>query len=215
MLFSLEHVGFKTAEREILTDISFTVQEGEYVTFSGPSGSGKSTLLRLLATLLTPTSGTILYHDKPQSSYPKVAYRRKVSYCFQQPSLFGDTVQDNLAFPFILRGLPFDAEKATAALKQVDLPASMLDKPIKELSGGEKQRVALIRNLLFTPEVILLDEVTTGLDSATKEIVHQLIEDKNQHQGLSVLAITHDESEIAVAHRLITITAGRMEAEHE
>lgn len=63
--------------------------------------------------------------------------------------------------------------------------------------------------------MILLDEVTTGLDTATKDIVHQLIEDKNLHQGLSVLAVTHDESEIAVAHRLITITAGRMEAEHE
>ncbi|KRN25929.1 ABC transporter ATP-binding protein [Lacticaseibacillus camelliae] len=215
MLFSLDHVGFKTENRAILKDISFTVNEGEYVTFSGPSGSGKSTLLRLLATLLTPTSGTILYRDQPQSSTPKVEYRRKVSYCFQQPSLFGDSVRDNLAFPFTLRDLPFDAARATAALKQVDLPASMLDKPIKELSGGEKQRVALIRNLLFTPEVILLDEVTTGLDTATKDIVHQLIEDKNLHQGLSVLAVTHDESEIAVAHRLITITAGRMEAEHE
>ena len=165
--------------------------------------------------MLTPTTGTILYHDKPQSDYAKVDYRRQVSYCFQQPSLFGDSVRDNLAFPFTLRDQPFDPEKATAALKQVDLSASMLDKPIKELSGGEKQRVALIRNLLFTPDVILLDEVTTGLDTATKDIVHQLIEDKNLHQGVSVLAVTHDESEIAVAHRLITITAGRMEAEHE
>ncbi|MFD1439797.1 ABC transporter ATP-binding protein [Lacticaseibacillus hegangensis] len=215
MLFSLDHVGFETGGRPILSDVSFTVAEGEYVTFSGPSGSGKSTLLRLIATLLTPTTGTILYHDKPQNDYAKVDYRRQVSYCFQQPSLFGDSVRDNLAFPFTLRDQPFDPEKATAALKQVDLSASMLDKPIKELSGGEKQRVALIRNLLFTPDVILLDEVTTGLDTATKDIVHQLIEDKNLHQGVSVLAVTHDESEIAVAHRLITITAGRMEAEHE
>lgn len=83
-----------------------------------------------------------MYRDQPQSSTPKVEYRRKVSYCFQQPSLFGDSVRDNLAFPFTLRDLPFDAARATAALKQVDLPASMLDKPIKELSGGEKQRVA-------------------------------------------------------------------------
>lgn len=215
MLFQLDHVGFKTPERAILTDISFTVEEGEYVTFSGPSGSGKSTLLRLIATLLTPTSGTITYRDQPQASYAKVAYRRQVSYCFQQPSLFGDTVRDNLAFPFSLRDRPFDPARAVQALAEVDLPDSMLDKPITELSGGEKQRVALIRNLLFTPDVLLLDEVTTGLDSATKEIVHRLIESKNQHDGLTVLAVTHDEGEIAAAHRLITITGGKMEAEHE
>lgn len=215
MIFSLDRVGFRTPERAILTDISFTVEEGEYVTFSGPSGSGKSTLLRLLATLLTPTDGTIVYRGQPQASYPKVAYRRQVSYCFQQPSLFGDTVRDNLAFPFSLRNKAFDPARANAALEQVDLPASMLDKPITELSGGEKQRVALIRNLLFTPDVILLDEVTTGLDTATKDIVHHLIEDKNREEGVTVLAITHDESEIAVAHRLITIKNGKMEAEHE
>ena len=134
-----------------------------------------------------------------------------MSYCFQQPSLFGDTVQDNLAFPFELRNQPFDAAKAQAALAQVDLPTSMLTKPITELSGGEKQRVALIRNLLFEPDVILLDEVTTGLDAATKTIVHELIEGLNQ-KGLTVLAVTHDETEINVAHRLLTITAGRLEA---
>ncbi|MCI1893488.1 MAG: ATP-binding cassette domain-containing protein [Lactobacillus sp.] len=211
MLFSLDHVGYRTPDREILTDISFNVDAGEYITISGPSGSGKSTLLRLLATLLTPTSGQITYHDQPQSSYPKTTYRQAVSYCFQQPSLFGDTVQDNLAFPFELRNQPFDAAKAQAALAQVDLPTSMLTKPITELSGGEKQRVALIRNLLFEPDVILLDEVTTGLDAATKTIVHELIEGLNQ-KGLTVLAVTHDETEINVAHRLLTITAGRLEA---
>ncbi|MFD1432998.1 ABC transporter ATP-binding protein [Lacticaseibacillus yichunensis] len=211
-IFDLRDVGLTVGDRPILHDISFTVEPGAYLTIVGPSGAGKSTVLRLLATLLTPTAGTITYLDQPQSSFDKIAYRREVSYCFQQPSLFGETVRDNLAFPFELRSRPFDAAKALAALSDVDLPAEMLDKPITELSGGEKQRVALIRNLLFPPKVLLLDEVTTGLDHDTKAIVHQLIEAGNRN-GMTVIAVTHDEGEIAVAHDLLALRDGTLDKE--
>ncbi|WP_155285945.1 ABC transporter ATP-binding protein [Lacticaseibacillus zhaodongensis] len=212
-IFDLHDVAYAPEQQPILQAINLTVETGEFLTITGPSGSGKSTLLRLLATLLTPTSGTIEYAGKPQGDYDKVTYRREVSYCFQQPSLFGETVADNLAFPFAIRKQDFDEDKAKEALGWVDLPATMLNKKITSLSGGEKQRIALIRNLLFSPRVLLLDEVTTGLDSDTKDIVHRLIRDLNA-KGMTIIAITHDEGEIAAADALVDIVAGRLEAHH-
>ncbi|WP_056952051.1 ABC transporter ATP-binding protein [Lacticaseibacillus nasuensis] len=209
-LLTLSAVGYTPHATPILTDISFTVMPGEFVTIAGPSGSGKSTLLRLIATLLTPTTGTITYAGRPQSSYEKTAYRREVSYCFQQPSLFGRTVQDNLTFPYTIRQQPADPERLTAALATMSLPAAMLTKPITELSGGEKQRIALLRNLLFEPKLLLLDEVTTGLDAVTKDTVHQVIAEANA-RGVTVLSVTHDDRELAQATRTITIAAGRQE----
>ena len=92
----------------------------------------------------------------------------------------------------------------------MNLPADMLTKNITELSGGEKQRVALIRNLIFTPKVLLLDEITTGLDAATKDTVQQVMANFTK-QGVTIITVTHDESELAAADRLITIVDGRME----
>ena len=209
-IFELDRINLTIEEKPILQDIALLVPTGAYLTLTGPSGSGKSTLLRVLATLLTPTSGTITFNGKPQADYLKTDYRKLVSYCFQQPSLFGDTVQDNLAFPFMIRQLDFDANRAHRALQSVDLPESMLTTKITSLSGGEKQRVALIRNLLFPPQVLLLDEVTTGLDPDTKAIVHQLI-GTYHHQGITVIAVTHDETEVAKASTLLRLVAGRLE----
>ncbi|WP_407894081.1 ABC transporter ATP-binding protein [Lacticaseibacillus sp. N501-2] len=209
-VFELGQVSLTVDDKPLLQDITLTLEAGANLTITGPSGSGKSTLLRVLATLMTPTSGTILFNGKPQSDYLKTDYRKLVSYCFQQPSLFGDTVKDNLAFPFDIRKLPFDSAKAHQALHNVDLPEAMLEAKITSLSGGEKQRVALTRNLLFPPQVLLLDEVTTGLDPDTKAIVHQLIETYHQ-QGITVISVTHDETEVAHADQLMHLVAGRLQ----
>lgn len=208
-IFDLQDVGLTVSKRTLLAHISFTVAPGEFVTITGPSGSGKSTLLLLLATLLTPTQGQILFSGRPQETYDKTAYRRLVSYCYQQPSLFGETVADNLAFTFQIRQEQVDHDRMVNALAEVNLPDDMLDKPITELSGGEKQRVALIRNLIFTPKVLLLDEITTGLDADSKDTVHQVI-NNFMKQGVTIITVTHDESELAAADRLITIAAGEM-----
>ncbi|MGO2266309.1 ABC transporter ATP-binding protein [Vagococcus salmoninarum] len=206
-VLTIQDVSFSIDQQTILQPLSLEIASGEVITLVGPSGSGKSTLLKIIASLLTPSTGSILFNNQDISMLDPVNYRKEVSYCFQQPSLFGETVSDNLNFPFEIRKKALDETLIQSYLKQVDLPASFLTKKITELSGGEKQRIALIRNLLFPPQVLLLDEVTTGLDTDSKEIVQQLLKNSAQ-AGTTLIQVTHDESEIAQAHRLITIDKG-------
>lgn len=209
MLFELHHVAYRTHDTKVLQDISFSIEAGSTLTLTGPSGSGKSTILRLLANLISPSEGEILYQGQKTTSYQPDQYRQRVSYCFQQPTLFGETVKDNLAFPFTIRKQAFDEAKCLARLKEVDLSSNFLGKKITQLSGGEKQRVALIRNVLFEPEVLLLDEVTTGLDDFSKQQVHQLIKNE-QERGVTIVQITHDQSELAEAKLQLHVENGRI-----
>lgn len=207
-ILTLKKISYQVQGQQILKDIDLSVAEQEFLLITGASGSGKSTLLRIIATLLTPTSGTILFQGQDVATLDPVAYRKEVSYCFQQPALFGDTVQDNLAFPFEIRQKEFDRDKAVAALTQVDLTADYLSKSINDLSGGEKQRVALIRNLMFLPKVLLLDEVTAGLDENNKQIVHRLITNLSEEHHITTIAVTHDAEEIKNAKNLRIIEDG-------
>lgn len=214
-IFSLEQVGFKTRQKKILEEITFSVNKGEVITISGPSGSGKSTLLKLIGNLITPTQGKIIYKGNNLETLDSLAYRKEVSYFFQNASLFDQTVEDNLSFPYEIRELEVDESYIKSYLEKVKIPESYYNKPIEELSGGEKQRVALVRNLLFQPEVLLLDEVTSSLDSKNKAIIHSVIDSLNKEDNVTVLMITHDETEIADSNRILRINEGRLEENHE
>ena len=208
-IFELDNLGLVSPEKMILEGISLSIKEGEHLTITGPSGSGKSSLLKLLAALVSPSSGQLFYQGQELGDLDPVAYRREVSYCFQQPVLFGQTVRDNVAFPFEIRQIPFDQERVLTALARLDLGPEFLDKPIKDLSGGEKQRVALVRNLLFEPKVLLLDEVSSGLDEKTKILLRTFLNDLHQ-EGVTLIEVTHDQQEIEAAERLVTIVGGRL-----
>ena len=208
-IFELDNLGLVSPEKMILEGISLSIKEGEHLTITGPSGSGKSSLLKLLAALVSPSSGLLFYQGQDLGELDPVAYRREVSYCFQQPVLFGQTVRDNMAFLFEIRQIPFDQERVLTALARLDLGPEFLDKPIKDLSGGEKQRVALVRNLLFEPKVLLLDEVSSGLDEKTKILLRTFLKDLHQ-EGVTLIEVTHDQQEIEAAERLVTIVGGRL-----
>ena len=208
-IFELEHLGLASPEKIMLEDVSLSVEAGAHLTITGPSGSGKSSLLKLLAALVFPSSGRIVYQGRDLEDLDPVAYRREVSYCFQQPLLFGQTVRDNMAFPFEIRQLPFDQERVLSALARLNLGPEFLEKPIKELSGGEKQRVALVRNLLFESKVLLLDEVSSGLDEQTKLLLRAFLKDLHQ-AGVTLIEVTHDQREIEEAEHLVTIVEGRL-----
>lgn len=207
-LFNLENVFLKPKNQTILNDINLSINSGDFITISGPSGSGKSTLLKVLASMITPTSGKLLYKNREIDKENITDYRKEVSYFFQQPTLFGETVMDNLIFPFDIRHQEFDKSRVTKLLETFKLNESYLNKKIIDLSGGEKQRVAFVRNLIFEPDVLLLDEVTSALDDENKNIIQQFI--LNELKGKTILWVTHDSNEFSLGTRQITIIDGKL-----
>ena len=186
--FELSHLSFKVGEKLILNDANFSIGKGDFVTITGPSGSGKSTLLKIIASMLSETSGSICYKGKKVEEYNPIDYRKKVSYCFQTAVLFGKTVRDNLSFPYDIRQESFDREHAIYYLDKVGLSESYLEKKISDLSGGEKQRIALARALVRDVPVIILDEATSAIDKETTDEIENFIlsrEDK------TVIMISH------------------------
>lgn len=205
-LLQLLDVSFSINNRPLLEPVSFDLNPGEFTLLTGPSGSGKSTLLKIIASLQTQTGGTIHFKGEDIARLKPEAYRQQVSYCFQTPTLFGDTVRDNLALPYEIRGKKMDVEKVKAWLTRVHLSANMLDKRTQELSGGEKQRVSLLRNLQFLPDILLLDEITSALDEENKQNINQIIAGLVAEHSLAVLWVSHDQNEIRHAQNVITLT---------
>ncbi len=203
----LDGIHYQIDDQVILDAVSFTLKSGEFKLITGPSGCGKSTLLKIVSSLLSPTRGNIIFDGQNIDDMIPEEYRKQVSYCFQTPSLFGETVYDNLALPYQIRKLKPDEQKMRQDLTHFALPDSILQKGINELSGGEKQRVSLIRNLQFMPKVLLLDEITSALDEENKRNVNELIHRLVAERSLAVLWVTHDKDEIAHADDVITLHA--------
>lgn len=208
---TVSNIKFKPDSETILKGITFSVNKGERVIITGPSGGGKSTLLKILASLINPTEGRVEFNGENILNGDILAYRQKVSYFFQNATLFDQTVLDNVSFPYKIRDEEFDEEQCVKLLERVKLNKSYLNKPIKELSGGEKQRIALVRNLLYLPEVLLLDEVTSSLDAENKEIIYTILDELNKESDVTILSVTHDQREINQADRVLTIVNGELE----
>ncbi len=204
-VLQIKDVGFRVANNTILQHVGFTLFPGEFKLITGPSGCGKSTLQKIVASLLSPTEGTILFEGQDIASLSPESYRQQVSYCVQTPVLFGDTVFDNLIFPWQIRNKTPEPEKFIDDLARFGLAKETLTKSISELSGGEKQRVSLIRNLQFLPKVLLLDEITSALDDANKRNVNEIIHRYAREQNIAVLWVTHDSNEITHADDVITL----------
>ena len=166
-----------------------------------------------MASLISPTGGEILFEGKEINTLKPETYRQQVSYCAQTPALFGDTVYDNLIFPWQIRDKRPDPDVFLADLARFELPETILKKNINELSGGEKQRVSLIRNLQFLPKILLLDEITSALDESNKRNVNELIHHYVRDKNIAVLWVTHDKDEINHADNVITLQphAGEMQ----
>ncbi|MGA7510515.1 MAG: iron ABC transporter ATP-binding protein FetA [Erwinia billingiae] len=205
LLLDVQDVSYVQDGTTLLAPVSLQLNQGEFVLLTGPSGSGKSTLLKIIASLLEPTTGDIQFKGRSISELKPESYRQQVSYCFQTPALFGETVYDNLALPWQIRQKKVDREKLKEWLIKVNLPVEMLTKKNEQLSGGEKQRVALLRNLQFLPDVLLLDEITSALDEENKQAINQLVAGLVKDKGVAVMWISHDTSEINQAQRVVTL----------
>lgn len=207
-IIKVDNLSIANERQAIINQLSFEIQQGEFVSITGQSGSGKSTVLKFLAQLNDPTlevSGSYQLLGKDVNDYSPIELRQIVSYFYQTPSLFGDTVRDNLAFPYEIRHEEFDEQRAIEMLNNVDLSHSFLDKNIKSLSGGERQRVALIRNLMYPSKVLLLDEISSALDFNTRQIIWSWLERYRQEHGATILMVSHLDEEHEMTDRKIEI----------
>jgi len=200
---------------QALINLSFTVQQGERVAVMGPSGSGKSTLLNLICGLDQATSGSIKLEGVELASLDddrRTRLRReKIGMIFQTFNLLPTlTSLENVALPLRLQGLRrrVTEERATAMLERVGLTARSRHRP-DELSGGERQRVAIARALIFHPPILLGDEPTGNLDSATGEEILRLLDDLHREYNNTVLLVTHNDLAAAFCDRILTLRDGR------
>ncbi|HET6961054.1 MAG TPA: ABC transporter ATP-binding protein, partial [Terriglobia bacterium] len=180
-----------------LAGVSFTVTKGEYLAIMGPSGSGKSTLMNLIGCLDTPTQGQYFINGRLVSAMndDELAFirNREIGFVFQTFNLLARaTALHNVELPLIYNGTPAQEriERAKAALRMVELEQRMTHKP-NELSGGQRQRVAIARALVNNPSILLADEPTGNLDSATGVEIMNLFE-KLHEQGNTIILVTHE-----------------------
>jgi len=206
----------------VLQGVSFSVARGEFVCILGPSGSGKSTLLHLLGLLDRPTAGHVVFEGEDAFAKPK-RWRDKlrnaaIGFVFQFYYLMPDlTVLENTLLPAMISTplvrWPFDRAarraQAQAILKELGLGERALHLP-SELSGGERQRAAIARALVHKPRILLADEPTGNLDSATGGEIMKLLERLNRDQGLTIVMVTHDERIAERAHRIVRLRDGRL-----
>jgi putative ABC transport system ATP-binding protein len=207
-----------TEEVRALDGVSFDVQRGEWLAVVGQSGSGKSTLMNLVGALDTPTSGT--YHingrDVEKLSDDELADLRnnEIGFVFQTFQLLPrSTALANVELPLVYRGVPRRErrERAEKALEAVGLSNRMHHRP-NELSGGQRQRVAIARALVGHPSLLLADEPTGNLDSATGEEIIRLFGDLNR-RGHTILLVTHEPRLAARCPRAIRLSDGRIVAD--
>ena len=200
---------------QALSNVNFSVEDGEYVAIMGESGSGKTTLLNILAALDRPTAGEILLNGKNTVEIKNKelsAFRRtNLGFVFQDFNLLDTfSLKDNIFLPLVLSGeqYPQMMQKLEPIAKKLEI-THLLEKYPYEVSGGQKQRAAVARALITQPQLILADEPTGALDQKTGHEVLELLKEINK-SGKTVIIVTHDEGIAKMTDRIITISDGRI-----
>ena len=196
-------------EHLVVKNLDLDIRRGEFVTLLGPSGSGKTTTLMMLAGFEVPTHGEIVLDGRPIKNVPP--HQRDIGMVFQNYALFPHmTVEENLAFPLSVRKMPKAEvrQRVDRALSMIKLESLAKRRP-GQLSGGQQQRVALARALVFSPQLVLMDEPLGALDKRLRE--HMQLEIKQIHEstGITVVYVTHDQSEaLTMSDRIAVFNDG-------
>jgi ABC-type iron transport system FetAB ATPase subunit len=187
----------------VLKDLSLSVHHGGKVTLTGPSGSGKSTVLRCILGLVLPDSGTISVLGETVTRHNIWQIRRHIAYVAQEPDLGTDSVKEVIETPFTFRAnsrLGNNLARLPAIMERFNLPHTLLDKQINRLSGGEKQRIALVIAILLDRPIVLLDEASSALDTKNKQAVADYF---MQAENTTVLSVAHDTEWLGFATRVV------------
>jgi ABC-type iron transport system FetAB ATPase subunit len=190
-----------------VSGLSLSLDRGEKVALSGPSGSGKTSILRCILGFLTPAAGTISVFGRELTEKTVWHIRQETAHVAQEPELGGGTVEEVLKSPFEFRAnqrLKYNLIHIPDLCERLLLPLSILDSTMAELSGGEKQRVALISALLLQRPLLLLDEASSALDKDATRAVQQLLQSMGD---LAILSISHDDSWLSFSDRVVTLSA--------
>ena len=211
----------KENELEILHGIDLTVRQGDFVAIVGESGSGKSTLMNIIGALDKPTSGTYLLDGTNVQAMPdsqlSVIRNKKIGFVFQNFNLIGRTsALKNVELPMLYaHGPPRQrTQRAKELLAAVGM-AERADHQPNELSGGQKQRVAIARAMANDPSLLLADEPTGALDSATSRTVMDIFHRLNRQQGKTIVLITHSQQLAEECPRILTLIDGRIVSERQ
>ncbi|OCA88521.1 energy-coupling factor ABC transporter ATP-binding protein [Pradoshia sp. D12] len=207
---------YEAKTNKALDNVSFKVQEGEWLAIVGHNGSGKSTLAKLLIGLYFANEGTIMVNDMVMSEGTVWDIRQHIGMVFQNPDnqFVGTTVQDDVAFGLENAGIEREdmINRVQDALRKVRMD-EFLDQEPHHLSGGQKQRVAIAGVLALRPSIIILDEATSMLDPLGRSEVLGIIRELKEDKQLTVISITHDLEEAARADRMIVLNQGKIFAE--
>ena len=217
-ILKVEHLSktYGTGENrtQALDDVSFTVENGQFVAIIGPSGSGKSTLLHILGGVDTPTSGKVYLNGQDVFAQNEdqlaIFRRRQVGLIYQFYNLIPVLdVTENITLPVQLDGRTINRDHLSELIKTLNLTGREHHLP-SQLSGGQQQRVSIGRALMNSPAVVLADEPTGNLDSKNSQEIMALLRDSNRRFGQTLIVITHDENIALQADRILTIEDGRI-----
>ena len=214
-MLEFKNVSKRYQQQTVLDNISLTVEEGEFFVLVGPSGSGKTTTLKMINRLTDPSEGHIYLHQKKLSDYNIRELRQSIGYVLQQIALFPNlTVQENIELIPELKKWPRlkREERARELLTLVNLkPDTYLKRKPAELSGGEQQRVGILRAIAAKPDVILMDEPFSALDPIARQQLQSLIKEIHQEIKSTIVFVTHDMKEaIALGDRICLMRNGKI-----
>ena len=214
-MIEYKHVALRYTDTDILKDVNLRIEDGEFMVLVGPSGSGKTTMLKMINRLLEPTDGNIYMDGKRIKDYDERELRLSTGYVLQAIALFPNlTVAENIALIPEMKGLDKErvASKTVELLEKVGLPASdYADRKPHELSGGEQQRIGIVRAIIAEPKILLMDEPFSALDAISRKQLQALTKDLHKEFGMTTIFVTHDTDEaLKLGDRIAVLQEGEI-----
>ena len=214
-MIEYKNVVLRYTEKDILKDVNLRIEDGEFMVLVGPSGSGKTTMLKMINRLLEPTDGNIYMDGKRIKDYDERELRLSTGYVLQAIALFPNlTVAENIALIPEMKGWGKErvASKTVELLEKVGLPASdYADRKPHELSGGEQQRIGIVRAIIAEPRILLMDEPFSALDAISRKQLQALTKELHKEFGMTTIFVTHDTDEaLKLGDRIAVLQEGEI-----